>query len=371
MATKFDAILRWLVVVSSCALGVYFLYDSFAVRYVVNDDSLLHLFWMEQFRDSALFRGDILEEYPKYFAPQGYVLLYKAAAYICAPLTLSKVLPVILFSLSSLYFFNLLKQIAKTNYCACLGVFIFMLTPCFLNRMVGGNARAFGFLLVLMFLYHWIRREVAAVSFVLIGQVLFYPMMFLPSSAAYALGFIEMKKGKLSLVLTPRKTTLFIAAILACGLLVSGQYAVVRNPALGRTVSREEMLRNPAFYQFGRTNHLPLPSAGKALIDNLQVPVLPSKAVRVRISDPVAHVPGVSPRLNEKAVSRFLGACEFGFLRLRASFLARRMHFLATWIYYNGVLDLSSVFFVVFYAGMAFFILGLIQKRIPAQRELL
>lgn len=371
MKTRYDALLRWLVVVFSCALGAYFLSDSFAVRYVVNDDSFIHLFWMEQFRDSALFRGDILVECSKYFAPQGYVLLYKAASGICAPLTASKILPVILFSLSALYLFNLLKQIIKPNYCACLGVFIFVLTPCFLNRMSGGHARAFGFLLVLMFLYHWIRKEFVAVSFVLIGQALFYPTMFLLSAAAYTLGFAGIKNGKLSLDLAWRKTLPFISAIFVCGLLVCWQYALARNPALGRTVSREEMLRNPVFYQFGRQAHLPLPSAGKAMIDNLRESVLLSGKVKVRISEPVAYVSGVMPRLSEKAVSRFLSACARGLQRSPVSFLSRRMSFAANRIYYSGRLDLTSVFFVVFYAGMLFFILGLIQKRIPAQRELL
>jgi hypothetical protein len=370
MTTGRDTALRWLVVVFSGALGMYFLYDSFVFRYLVNADSFTHVFWMEQFRDSALFRGDVLAEGPKYFAPQGYVLLYKAASVICAPLTLSKVLPVILFSLSALYLFNLLKQIANNGYSVCLGVFIFMLTPCFLERMSGGHARAFGFLLVFMFLYHWIRREFAAVSFVLIAQALFYPMMFLPSATAYALGFAGMKNGKISLDLARRKTIPFIAAVLVCGLLVSWQYSVVHNSALGRTISRQDMLGNPAFYKFGRQEYLPLPSVGKAVTDNLRASVLLNGKVRVRISERVAYVPGVRPRLEEKAISRFLAACASGLEKLRVDFLSWRMRTAATKVYYTGFLDLSGVFFVVFYAGMVFFILGLIQKRIPVPGEL-
>jgi len=347
------------------------LYDSFVVRYVVNDDSFLHVFWFEQFRDSALFRGDILAEYPKYFAPQGYVLLYKTASFFCSPLAFSKILPVVLFSLSAFYTFILLKQIAKTGFCVFLGVLIFLLAPCFLNRMAGGHARAFGFLLLLMFLYHWIRREPAAVFWVLVGQALFYPMMLLPSALAYALGFFGVKDWKVSLDFDRRKITLFLAALFACGLLVSWQYAAVRNPALGRMVGREEMLRNPAFYEGGRVKHLPLPPVTKAAADNLQAPVLLNGKVLVPVAKPVGYAPDVQPDFDKRPLSKLFYLCAHRLERSPLRFLAGRMYSLAHRTYYTGAIDLSAVFFIVFYIGMTFFLLGWTQKRIRVPVELI
>jgi hypothetical protein len=145
----------------------------------------------------------------------------------------------------------------------------------------------------------------------------------------------------------------------------------VHNPALGRTINREEMLKNPAFYKFGRhQTHLPLPSVGKAVIDNLQASVLFPGGVMVKISKPIAYVPGVIPRFKEKAGSNFLSVCARSFDKFPLRPLSRYLYSMASREYYRGEGDFSSVFFGVFYAGMMFFILGWIQKRILVQREL-
>ena len=65
--------------------------------YVVNDDVRQQLFWMQQWLDPELFKGDLLADYARDYVPWGVKGLYWLASWVTDPISFSKVLPGLLF----------------------------------------------------------------------------------------------------------------------------------------------------------------------------------------------------------------------------------------------------------------------------------
>ena len=274
------------VLAASFILAAYFLFDTLVNPYVINHDAMLHIFWMQSFRDPALFRGDLSAECARYFSPAGITALYRLTSFAWDPLAVSKVVPVFVFSLSAYYVFKLVRVSTESDYCGLLGAAIFMFSPCFMHRIVGGHARAFGFLFLSMALYYIIKKKHRAVSLVLISQCLFYPVVFLSSVTVYAASLVSRKGRRLSLNLPAGTLRLFFATVLACGLIVAGKYAFPSGRSLGAVPTREQLAKDPVVYQFGRPGvyfTLPLPSLYEEARNNLEAPFAPWRLVATAV----------------------------------------------------------------------------------------
>ena len=284
-ASRREKLLGLFVLASSFLLAAYFLFDTLVNPYVINHDAMLHIFWMQSFHNPALFRGDLLAEYSRYFLPLGIKALYWLTSFAWDPLAVSKVVPVFVFSLSAYYVFKLVRVSTDSDYCGLLGAGIFMVSWCFMQRIVGGHARAFGFLLLSMAMYYAIKKKHRAVSLVLISECLFYPIVFFPSVTVYAASLVSRKGRRLSLSLTAGTSRLFLATLLACGLIVAGKYASPPGPALGKMATRSQILENPVFYQFGCSTELrlPMPSLYESVKNNLEYAFAPGQFVCIRV----------------------------------------------------------------------------------------
>lgn len=246
-----------LIILLALAIGINFQLPALINKYVINGDARQHIYWMQQFRDSGLFRNDLLTEYANNYQPWGFIFLYYLLSFIINPIIIGKILSSILFAISSLYVFKLVKYIT-TNYTGFLAALIFMITPTYLNRMDGGLPRAFGYPLVIIFLYYLIKKEYLKSSLTLVLQSLFYPMIFFIGMLTYLFTFIKIENKKISLDKSIGKRKFFIYAVLISVFILCGKYILSYNPSIGTTVSRKQMVGDPAYYVGGRLPVLPI-----------------------------------------------------------------------------------------------------------------
>lgn len=268
--------IEFLIILIASLVGIYSQFPSFFNKYIINDDVRQHIYWMQQFQDNGLFRNDLLTEYAKNFQPWGFVALYYIFSFIADPMIVSKAIPIILLMVSSLYLFRLVKFITN-DYAAFLAASIFIVTPIYFNRMIGGEPRAFGYPLLIIFLYYLVRKEYLKSSFVLILQCLFYPVVFLLSILTYLSAFIKIqhKETFFDKAITQRKY--FIIAVIICGVILCSKYMISYSPSIGSVVTREQMVGNPEYYSKGRFNILPTPPLSQQIKPFLQKGMVFSK----------------------------------------------------------------------------------------------
>ena len=85
------------VALISGAVFVLAHFQALANPFIINDDVRQQIYWMQQWQDPALFRGDFLTGYARDYVPWGVKGLYWLASWWVSPLYFSKLLPGFLF----------------------------------------------------------------------------------------------------------------------------------------------------------------------------------------------------------------------------------------------------------------------------------
>jgi len=227
--------------------------SAFKNKYIINDDVRQHIFWMHKFHDPTLFKNDPMTSYARKIQPWGFNLLYYTLSHIIKdPLIISKILPIILFILSSIYIFKLVKYISN-NYAGALASLMFMVSPTFLTKMVGGNARAFGYPLIIIFLYSLIKKRFIISNIIILLQSLFYPTTCLLGIMTYLISSIRYENKKFHLERSSSRWTPFIITFLVCATLLGTKSLSLKNDQeIGSLVSKKQIIDDPAFRKAGR-----------------------------------------------------------------------------------------------------------------------
>jgi len=269
--------IEFLIILLVFVIGINSQFEALTNKYVFNDDARQHVYWTQQFRDCELFRNDLLTEYARNIQPWGFILFYYLTSFICDPFFVSKMLPIILFSISGLYVFKLIKHITNNIFSSFLGALIFMFSPVYLSRMVGGNARSFGYPLLIAFLYYLIKTRYFKLSITMILQSLFYPPIFLVSILTYAFCLIKIKQKKIYFDISLSKRFSFIIVVLLSGfVLLSKDNFTQHNPSIGRIITYREMVNWPELYEYkkGRAPYVHLPPLKNAIVEFSREPFL-------------------------------------------------------------------------------------------------
>lgn len=259
MSKKVYILICLFVFLLAIGVGFHAQLDAFKNEYIIEDDARMYLFWMNQFLDPELFRNDLLAEYSRFCQPWGLIFSYRVFSIIIMdPLLISKILPIFLLAIFTLYMFRLTLYITDDLFCGILLALIVVLLNYPFKSMVACLARSFAFPLISAFFFYFVKREYWKTAIVMILQCLFYPMMFLISGLTYFFSFLSIRFKKVSLDKSKSKIVFFILAILIGGFLLFSKHVFLKNPSIGKIVSREQMLKDPAFYSGGRSAQLPV-----------------------------------------------------------------------------------------------------------------
>jgi hypothetical protein len=226
--------------------------------FIINDDVRQQLYWMQQWQDPALFRGDFLTSYARHYVPWGVKGLYWLASWWVSPLYFAKLIPGFLLVVLAVCLFQIGCRLADRRL-GWMMVAVFWLMPFFLDNLAGGLARSFATPLLALFWLGWQARRPRVMGAALLLQALFIPYIFLVAAPAALLAWLLARLGRDAPPPFPRQTSHFFLLGLGAALVVAMnlQFSAA---GYGPLVSAREMVNRPEFYAHGRYPLLPEPS---------------------------------------------------------------------------------------------------------------
>ena len=249
----------------------------FSVEYIIQDDARQHVVWMQRFVDSQLFPNDLIADYFQSVSPIGYSTVYKLMASIgINPLLFSKILPMILSLITTVYCFLFTLKIFPIPFTAFLASVMLNQSLWMKNDIASGTSRGFIYLLLLAFFYYFFDKKLIPCIIVLICQSLFYPPTVLISAGLifFDLIFNYLKTKKLDK---------FYIITLIVSILILLPYQL-QSSTFAPTVSLEEARNLATFYPEGRMSffyddnpiYFWLGASGPGMIANLSWMPIPN-----------------------------------------------------------------------------------------------
>ncbi|MCK9377777.1 MAG: hypothetical protein M0P73_16720 [Syntrophobacterales bacterium] len=236
--------------------------------FILNDDARQQIYWMQQWQDPGLFRGDFLTDYARHYVTWGVKGLYWLASWGVPPLYFSKLLPGLLFIFLAVCLFRIGTSLSDRRL-AWMMVAVFWLMPFFLDNLAGGLARAFAAPLLALFWLGWLEKRPWVMAAALLLQALFIPYIFMVAALAAMLAWLLARFGQDNPPPFPAKLAhIFLLALGA--VLVLGMNLQFSAAGYGPLVSVREMVNQPEFYAHGRYAILPEPSLLWELISPME-----------------------------------------------------------------------------------------------------
>lgn len=226
---------------------------AFSGEYVVQDDARQHVFWMRRFLDADLFPNDLIANYFQSVAPLGYSTVYQLGAFVgIDPLVLSKLLPLVLGLLTTVYCFGVCVQLLPVPITGFIGALLLNQNLWMQDGLISATPKAFLYPLFLGFLYYLLRRSLipCLVAIALLG--LFYPSLIFICAGILILQLCRLDKYRLHLSQN-RRDYLFCAAGLGVAILVLLPYAL-NSSEFGPVITAAEARRLPEFLLEGRAS---------------------------------------------------------------------------------------------------------------------
>ena len=245
---------KYIVAISAICLSITFVCQKDALfdRYTINDDVNQYIFPFYTIKDPCLFQNDILAEYSLKHNSVGTVFIYNLFSVFFDPLILTKILPFILCWLSAIYVFLIGKDLYSLPV-GFLAANMFTLYSWTFFYFSGGNPRAFAFPLALSFIYYLIKNSYAALSIILILQILFYPPIALIS--IFILIILVLQNTKNSICETGKKKVYkkfyFCCIIIISFIMLYFLYGK-RDNFMGSLVSFNDIVNMAEFHSDGR-----------------------------------------------------------------------------------------------------------------------
>ncbi|MBW4520384.1 MAG: hypothetical protein KME16_11865 [Scytolyngbya sp. HA4215-MV1] len=231
--------------------GILQLRQAFSGEYVVQDDARQHVFWMRRFLDAQLFQHDWIADYYQSAAPWGYTAIYRLTAMVgIDPIFLSKLLPIGLGLLSTVYCFGICIELVPVPWVGFWGALFLNQSLWSYEDLVSSTARSFVYPLFLAFLYYLLRGALLPCLVAIALQGLIYPPGLLTSAGILVIRLLCWQEGKLQFS-RQRRDYLFCLSGLLVTILVLLP-TLLESSTFGPTVSVAEARTMPEFLPAGR-----------------------------------------------------------------------------------------------------------------------
>ncbi|MDY7020390.1 MAG: hypothetical protein SWJ54_03380 [Cyanobacteriota bacterium] len=188
------------------SLGIAILYglismqQAFRSEWVIQDDARQHVFWMQRFLDPELFPKDLIADYLQSLSPIGYKNFYKIiASFGINPLIASKILPLILALITTVYCFGVSLQLLPIPAVGLITTLILNQGLWLEDDLVSATPRAFVYPIFFAFLYYLLRKSLFPLLIIIALSGLFYPQMTLLFIAILTLRLFNIRNYKVSL----------------------------------------------------------------------------------------------------------------------------------------------------------------------------
>jgi len=226
--------------------------------FVINDDARQQIYWMQRFRDAALYPASLLNDYAAAYVPAGVKALYLTASPFFEALFFSKLLTGLLFCLTAVAFFLIGRTVDGRilGYACAASVW---LLPFFLKGISGGLSRSFAPPLLAFFLLAWLRGSRSGMALVLAVQALTIPYMCVLCAASCTLGAAVSRLRRNGPPPFPARPV-DLAVLAACAGAVYALNHSLSAAGFGPLATAADMAGNPVFSAAGRLDLYPLPN---------------------------------------------------------------------------------------------------------------
>lgn len=225
--------------------------------YWYNDDNAQHVAWMWKWKDNQFAENDLMNEVAEQIQPIGYKALAWLAMRVMTPDQFGKYMPLAALLATCFFAFFLVKKRWGIPLGLAAAVLIGFLT---IERMVGFNARALGYPLLLAFLYFFEEKKWNAVAICVLTSICIYPVSFLIEVGILS---IEAMRWMLSDLNSFRKKlksipneTRFLKAVILFSIFfgLNKSRHLSRSSDIGPMFSKLDLLSMPVFGEVGRVS---------------------------------------------------------------------------------------------------------------------
>ena len=248
---QFDSSIVWLSLSVGFAIhyGGLGLQKAFRAEYIVQDDAREYVFWMQQFVNPSLFPHDLIADYFKSITPPGYAAIYHLSANLgIQPLLLSKLLPIVIGIVTTLYGFRVCLKLFPIPITGFIAMLLLNQSLWFRDDLSSATPRAFVYPLFLAFLYYLLCHNRLGVILTIVLQALIYPpLVFI----TIALLFLRVWNWEHLPPQLDRERLPFFAIAAGLGALALLPYAV-SSAEFNPIVTKAEALAMPELYPGGR-----------------------------------------------------------------------------------------------------------------------
>jgi hypothetical protein len=232
----------WLafVVALAAVAGAVSTWTGFSDPLRIQDDARQFIFWMAEWRDEALFRGDLVAEYWRSVSPWLFTAIYRAFDLIgIEPVTTARLLPLILFPPTALFAFRFARTISSDPRVACLGAVFLLIALIVEDGVVSATPRAFAPLFFLIFLDGLARRSMVEMTLGIFCLAGIYPHLAIIGATALGIALVDFS-GRPRINISKADLIFVAAGVLAAVagvipfLMESGQFGPTVTPDTAR-----------------------------------------------------------------------------------------------------------------------------------------
>jgi len=193
-----NKVLFWLglSLIFATIYGILGLQKGLGSEYVVQDDARQYVFLMQRFADPQLLPNDLIADYYQSVTPPGYSAIYQIMTGVgIPPLLLSKILPMVLGLITTVYVFGICMQILPLPISGFISTLLLNQSLWMKDDLVSATPRAFLYPLFTAFLYYLLRRSWLPCLVTVALQGLFYPLLLPISLVVFFLRLWNWEKG--------------------------------------------------------------------------------------------------------------------------------------------------------------------------------
>ncbi|MGF1461282.1 MAG: hypothetical protein ACFBSG_19920 [Leptolyngbyaceae cyanobacterium] len=221
--------------------------------YALADDARQHVVWMLRFTDPDLFVNDWIADYYQSVSPIGYVLIYRLFAVVgVSPLLLCKLLPPVLIVLTGAIAFLTVLEFSALPAAGFVTAALLTQSVEYTGTLASGTSKAFIYLVMLLFIYGWLRRSRGLTWGAIALQGILYPQAVLLTAGVLVLGLVEQREGRWSWARDRHRRQITLGGLLIATTVIL--YYGLSTSQFGPTMTRAQALMMPEFFAGGRAS---------------------------------------------------------------------------------------------------------------------
>ncbi|UZS00174.1 hypothetical protein [Chondrinema litorale] len=219
--------------------------------FVVSNDASQHHFWMFKFDNDYFHEPDIIASFAEIIQPKAYVVFYNLLLKVIDMKYAILIVEYLIFIITAFILIEICKKFFKQSF---LIAYLIIIVSLSLPDVVGGFARSFSFLIIILPFYFLDKKfDQIYISIVLFISAFLYPVSFLISTGTIMLVYLfKAIINNKYLYYTKKVSVITLSVLFAVYLLQVKSDKFNTSPYVGKVIEKKDILENPIMSNKGR-----------------------------------------------------------------------------------------------------------------------